>query len=66
MLDNEKEMIQKVYSYCKNYFLNKNIFPSIKQIINHTGLNRDRIVSILKLLVNHKYIKYKNKRYYLK
>jgi hypothetical protein len=66
MLDAQKENIQKIYSFCKNYTLNNNNhFPSALKIQGSTQINIPEIKSILQLLVTHKYLKYKNKKYYL-
>lgn len=65
MLENEKENIQKIYSFCKNYYLNNKKFPVINEIMSHTKLERRKVVSILKLLIQHKYIKFNKNRYYL-
>ncbi len=65
MLETQKENIQKVYSYFKNYSINKNKPPSIKEIETNTQINIKEIPSILQLLVAHKYLKFKRKRYYL-
>lgn len=64
MLEQEKDMIQKVYSYCRNYFINKNSFPSYNNIMSSTNLNYQKVKGILNLLVSHKYIKYRNTKYY--
>ncbi len=65
MMDSQKENIQKIYSYCKNYTTTNKQFPSADKIQKATEINIIEIKSILKLLVAHKYLKFKGKRYYL-
>lgn len=66
MIQNEKEIIQKVYSFIVDYDLqNNNKTPVINVIAKAVNLDRKKTIQILQLLAKHKYLEYRDYRYRL-
>jgi energy-coupling factor transporter transmembrane protein EcfT len=66
MVQNEKEIIQKVYGFIVDYDLqNNNKTPVINVIAKAVNLDRKKTIKILQLLAKHKYLEYRDYRYRL-
>lgn len=62
--ETQRDIIQKVYNFCYNYYKQYKKFPKLIKIKNNTEVEDKQLKIILQLLINKKYLKRIGNNYY--